>query len=120
MFPYYYKGGEIHCLKYGSTYKDHAKLYDLMKCEEEFIQQTNKKLRIWIDLYKTNITDELLEKLVVNLLNINEHIKKLSIVGLSRINQFRIKRKLSQRNIQFPVTFYSDPEEAKTWLVSER
>jgi hypothetical protein len=92
----------------------------LMKLEEEFIQQTNRKLRIWIDLYKTNITDDLLEKLVNNLLNIDKHIKKLSIVGLSRINQWRIKRKLMKVNIKIPITFYSDPEEAKTWLINER
>lgn len=36
-YPYYYKGGEIHCLKYGSKYKNHEKLFELMKLEEEFI-----------------------------------------------------------------------------------
>ena len=120
LFPYYYKDGEIHCLKYGNKYKDYVKLYELMELEEEFIKQTNQKLRIWIDLYKTNITEELLEKLVNNLLNINDNIKKLSFVGLSRINQWRLKRKLLKTNIEFPISFYSDPEEAKTWLINER
>lgn len=27
LFPYYYKGGEIHCLKYGSKYKNEESWY---------------------------------------------------------------------------------------------
>ncbi|SYX83041.1 hypothetical protein [Paenibacillus alvei] len=45
MFPYYYKGGEIHCLKYGSNYSDTEKLFELMKQEEEFILHTNRRLK---------------------------------------------------------------------------
>lgn len=56
-YPYYYKGGEIHCLKYGSKYKEHDKLFKLMRLEADFIKQINKKQRIWIDLYKTSISN---------------------------------------------------------------
>ncbi|WP_052759664.1 hypothetical protein [Paenibacillus sp. DMB20] len=52
IFPYYYKGGEIHCLKYGNKYKDEEKLFELMKQEEDFIIKTNKKLKIWVDMHK--------------------------------------------------------------------
>ena len=52
LFPYYYKGGEIHCLKYGSKYKKYEELFELMRLEEEFIFKANKKLRIWIDRMK--------------------------------------------------------------------
>jgi hypothetical protein len=52
MFPYYYKGGEIHCLKYGSMYKDGERLFKLMKEEEAFIIEANRKLKIWVDFLR--------------------------------------------------------------------
>lgn len=119
-YPYYYKGGEIHCLKYGSKYKDQDKLFNIMRQEEEFIKQTNKKLRIWIDLYKTSTTSIVLQELAQNLININEQIVKISFVGLSGFSKWRLKRLLKRLDINYPISFYSDPEDAKTWLVNER
>lgn len=120
IFPYYYKGGEIHCLKYGNHYSDEAKLFELMKLEEAFIMETNKKLKIWIDMYKTSITDRVLHEIINNLTNINDYIVKLSFVGLSRWDEWRIKRRIRKAGFKHLISFYSDPEEAKTWLVSER
>ncbi|WP_240479845.1 hypothetical protein [Paenibacillus wynnii] len=120
LFPYFYKGGEIHCLKYGSKFKDYERLFEVMRLEEEFIYQNNKKLKIWIDLYETSITGEVLENLVNNLVNINDYIKKVSFVGLSGVSKWRLKREIKKLDISYPVSFFSDPEEAKTWLVSER
>lgn len=56
IFPYHYKNAEIHCLKYGSFYRNYDDLYNLFKAEEEFIIGNNRKLRIWVDFYKTNKT----------------------------------------------------------------
>lgn len=72
MFPYYYKGGEIHCLKYGSHYSDKGACID-----------------------------------------------KLSIVGLTRFNVWRLKRRMKKSGIRLNISFYEDPEDAKTWLVSD-
>jgi hypothetical protein len=63
IFPYFYKNGELHCLKYGSFYEYEEALVQLMKKEEEFRDRGN---------------------------------------GFS-----------------FAIRHYSDPEEAKTWLVGE-
>jgi hypothetical protein len=41
LFPYYYKGGEIHCLKYGNKYKDHEKLYPVDEIRRG-VYSTNK------------------------------------------------------------------------------
>ncbi|WP_238162593.1 hypothetical protein [Cohnella sp. AR92] len=119
-YPYYYKGGEIHCLKYGSKYKDQEKLFEIMRQEEEFIKLTNKKHRIWIDLYKTTTTNKVRQELVQNLINMNEQIIKISFVGLSGFSKWRLKRMLKRSGISCPISFYSDPEDAKTWLVNER
>ncbi|WP_433923238.1 hypothetical protein [Paenibacillus taichungensis] len=120
LFPYYYKGGEIHCLKYGSKYKKYEELFELMRLEEEFIFKANKKLKIWIDLYETSITEMVLQELVNNLNNLNGYVKKISFVGLSSISKWKLKRKIKNLKLEYPVSYFSDPEEAKTWLISER
>lgn len=120
IFPYYYKGGEIHCLKYGSKFKNKEKLFELMKQEEAFIIQTNKKLKIWIDMYETSMTEKVIQELINNLKNLNDYIERLSFVGLSGMNQWRLKRRMKQAGLKQTISFYADPEDAKTWLVSER
>ncbi|GIP44613.1 hypothetical protein J45TS6_30720 [Paenibacillus sp. J45TS6] len=119
LFPYYYKGGEIHCLKYGSKYKKYEELFELMRLEEEFIFKANKKLRIWIDLYETSTTDIVLQELVNNLNNLNGYVTKISFVGLSSIGKWKLKRKIKNLKLAYPVSYFSDPEEAKTWLISD-
>lgn len=120
IFPYYYKGGEIHCLKYGNKYKDADALFHVMKQEEEFILTTNRQLKVWVDFYKTSITDNVLIAFVENINRLNEHINKLSVVGLSSFNIWRLKRKIRRTKLSLNISFYADPEDAKTWLVSDR
>ncbi|UNK16980.1 hypothetical protein MNQ98_21155 [Paenibacillus sp. N3/727] len=120
IFPYYYKGGEIHCLKYGSKYNNEEKLFELMKQEEEFIFNTNKKLKIWVDMYETSVTNRVLQELSNNINNLRAHIDKLSFVGLSGINIWRLRRRIKKLGITQRISFYKDPEDAKTWLVNER
>lgn len=119
VFPYYYKGGQIHCLKYGSKYKDTAQLFEIMAREEEFIISTGKKLKIWVDFYKTSLTSIVLEHFITNIGNISEYVDRMSIVGLSRFNQWRLRRGLKNSGIKFKISFFEDPEDAKTWLIGD-
>ncbi|OME88979.1 MULTISPECIES: hypothetical protein [Paenibacillus] len=120
IFPYYYKGGEIHSLKYGNKYKDEETLFELMKQEEDFIIKTNKKLKIWVDMYTIPVTSTVLQELINNLKNLDNYIERLSFVGLSAINEWRLKRSIKKAGVTLKISYYSDPEEAKTWLVSEK
>jgi hypothetical protein len=120
IFPYYYKGGEIHCLKYGSKHSNEDTLIKLMKQEEEFIFKKNRKLKIWVDFYETSITERVLQEFINNIKNLNEYIDKLSVVGLTRLNIWRLKRRIKRSGIKLRITFYIDPEEAKTWLISDK
>ncbi|WP_254773038.1 hypothetical protein [Paenibacillus sp. NFR01] len=52
--------------------------------------------------------------------NLKDHISKISFVGLSGIGQWRLKQRLKRLNPRYPVSFFKDPEAAKTWLVHER
>ncbi|OZB96207.1 hypothetical protein [Paenibacillus sp. XY044] len=119
-YPYYYKGGEIHCLKYGSKYKNHDQLFALMRQEEAFIfQHSNKKLKIWVDFYKTSVTKSVIQELIHNMDRLNARIQKLSFVGLSGVNRWRVRRGLKKLKPDYMVSYFSDPEEAKTWLIRE-
>ncbi len=121
LFPYYYKNGEIHCLKYGSFHSDEAALFALMRAEEEFLARQGRKLPTWVDFYETKRTNRVLVEFVENIHRLENHLTKMAIVGLSFSDQWRyryIKLK-SGHAFPFPVRFFSDPEEAKTWLVGE-
>lgn len=121
IFPYFYKNGELHCLKYGSYYEQEEALIRLMKEEEMFLLNQPKRLPVWVDLYKTKLNPRVLEALLNNLDTLQSRILRLALVGMS----FGAKRKwewlLKNRESGFPFTIrhYSDPEEAKTWLVGE-
>ncbi|CAH0119957.1 hypothetical protein PAE9249_02466 [Paenibacillus sp. CECT 9249] len=120
MYPYFYKGGEVHCLKYGGFLKNKHRLFALMREEEEFIRRTNKQLRIWIDLYETKVTKEVLIELIQSLKRINHHIQKLTIVGLPLITRWKLDRLIKgDKSTGLNITYFKDPEDAKTWLVNE-
>lgn len=120
-FPYYYKGGEIHCLKYGSFFTDEEALLSVMHAEEEFITQSNRQLRVWIDFYETRLTDKVLTELLRGLGRARQHIIKVAIVGCSWKDQWRLRLLGKKLGTGFPVPirFFQDPEIAKTWLVGE-
>ncbi len=121
MFPYYYKNGELFGVHFGSFFNDEERLLALMKAEEEFITQQNRQLPIWIDFYETRLTDRILIEFISSMNRIRRFITRLAIVGCSRRDQWRIKRlekKLCSK-LPPPVKYFSDPEVAKTWLVSE-
>jgi len=120
-FPYFYKGGEVHCLKYGSFFGNEGKLFEVMHAEEEFVKRTNKKLRIWVDFYDTKATATVLNEFVESLKRIEPHIFKLTIVGLSFLAKRRLNRRLKAQGAAkvYGVKYFVDPEDAKSWLVSE-
>jgi len=120
-FPYYYKGGEIHCLHYGSFFSDEEGLLALMKEEEAFIAKPSRHLLIWVDFYETKLTDKVLTGFAESMNRLRPHTIKLAIVGFSFRDKFRIYRlnKHPSMELPKPTQFFSDPEDAKTWLVSE-
>lgn len=119
VFPYYYKGGEIHCLKYGSFKNNSSQLFEIMKLEEEFIKKKERPLRIWVDFYETDLSDEVLEQFCDHIDSIKKQIVKLAIVGVHFFEKKKINHLLKIRGIMIRVKYDSDPEVAKTWLVGE-
>lgn len=121
LCPYYYMDGELHPLKYGSYFKNKDRLFNVIKAEEEFILKSSGQYnrRIWIDLYETILDEEVIEKLVVHIKNISPKIYKLCLVGCSFMDKQRIRRQMAINNMEIveQIRFFSDPEEAKQWLV---
>lgn len=120
-FPYYYKGGEIHCLKYGSYYSNEDSLFNVMKAEEAFVAQTNKRLRVWVDFYKTKLTKQVLTEFLWSTMRLKPYLYRLAIVGFSYLDKRRMLRIIHKlkMNVGIFIRFFNDPEDAKTWLVSE-
>jgi len=114
--------GELHPLKYGSYFNDKEKLIKIIKAEEEFILNSpgEKNRRIWIDMYETNLDEELAEELVRHMINIKSKIMKICIVGCSKKSLFRKKLKTEDSFLFNCIEFFSVPEDAKMWLIGKK
>jgi hypothetical protein len=121
LCPYYYMGGELHPLKYGSFFKDRDRLCKVIKAEEDFIIDSSGKhnRRIWMDLFETSLDKEIIGEIVRHIGIIRPKILKLCLVGCSAANRHEFIRQMRRMNLDIAdqVEFFSDPEEAKQWLL---
>lgn len=122
MFPYYYKNGELFGMHFGSYFSNEAGVIAMMKAEAEFFTRQHRHLGVWIDFYETKLTDRVIEEFIEMIKRMQPKLTKLGIVGASVIARWKINRHIRKTNSLFslPVKYYEDPEEAKTWLVSEQ
>jgi hypothetical protein len=120
-YPYYFKGGTLLGLHYGSFFKNEEALLARMRAEEEFINNSVRQSPLWIDFYQTRLTDKILVEFSTSILRLQKHITKMAIVGCSFWDKRRLMKLMTKtgRKFPMPVGFFSDPERAKTWLVSE-
>ncbi len=120
LSPYYYKGGYFHGIHYGSYFDNESALLSVMAEEEAYILKSPERRRVIIDLYETNLSSFLVEK-------ISEHVNKLSprIVKLAISSDKKSLRQLQKAIVKTAslsigqLYFCTDMEEAKTWLVSD-
>ena len=123
LCPYYFMGGELHPLHYGSYFNNKKELFAIIKAEEDFILASsgNNNRRIWIDLYETVIDNEVVDVLVDHFKAIRHKILKLCLVGCSSKDREKIKSKMRQQNMDLldQTQYFSDPEEAKQWLIGK-
>lgn len=120
LSPYYYKGGYFHGIHYGSYFHDSDALFAMMEKEEIFILSSPQRRRILIDLYETNLSDAVIERLEKHITSLSPNIVKLGITTdrkSLRLLQKSIWKGIPLKNGQ--VYFSTDMEETKTWLVSD-
>jgi hypothetical protein len=121
IFPYSYKGGELLGLHFGSFHADEEGLLARMRAEEEFMAGLHRHFPLWIDFYETKLTDRVLIEFLRSMYRSRNFITKLAIVGCSRRDKNQMLRlgKKSNIGLPMPIRFFDNPEDAKTWLVSE-
>jgi len=121
-FPYYYKGGQLYCLHLGSYGADEQKVIDLIGAETDFLLGQCRSMPVWVDFYETKLTSRVLAAWVVCLVKTHALIPKLGVVGCGWVARWRMRRALARAPelAALPVRYFADPEDAKTWIVSER
>ncbi len=121
IFPYYYKNGELFGMHLGSYFSDEDGVIAMMKAEAEFSARQHHRLGLWIDFYETKLTDRVIQEFIEMLQQMRPRLTKLGIVGAPFIARWKINRLIRKTELlaSLPVKYYEDPEEAKTWLVSE-
>ncbi len=122
LCPYYYKGGELHPLHYGSYGDNLDRLTEIIDAEEKFILSSSSGGRyVWIDLYETNFTDSMITKLSQHIINISPRVSKLALVGCSKRVHKTIIRHLREAKCGLAGTIrcFDDPEISKDWLVGK-
>ena len=92
-----------------------------MKAEEIFFLEQNHSIGLWMDFYQTRLTDRVIGELIEMLEHIHHRMLKLGLVGCSFMERWRINRLIKKTKglSKLPVRYFDDPEDAKTWLVSE-
>ena len=122
IFPYPYKNGELYGLHLGSFGENEEALIARMRAEALFFNEQKRSLGIWMDFYQTKLSDRVIEELIEFLRKTRPHTLKLGLVGCSSADRRRIDRRIQAvaELAGLPVRYFSDPEEAKAWLVSER
>ena len=91
----------------------------MMSEEEKFILKSPERRRILIDLYETNLSDSLIEKIVEHISRIKPRIVKLAISS-DKKSLHKLKKVFNKKRLLGvgQLYFCTDMEEAKTWLVS--
>ena len=121
IFPYYYKNGELFGLHLGSFGSDGQGVIERMQAEQLFIAQQGRNIPVWMDFYQTALTDEVVACLIEMLVRIHHLVPKICFVGCSNRAKRKIKKLMAETAslAAVPARFFKDPEDAKTWLVSE-
>lgn len=121
LFPYYYKNGELFGLHLGSFGADEDRVIARMKADELFFLEQHHSIGMWLDLCQTKMTDRVIGELIQFLEHTRHLTLKMALVGCSMIDRWRISRAIKKAKSlsDLPIRYYDDPEEAKTWLVTE-
>lgn len=118
---YAWEGGIFHGVHYGDFHDDSQALFDLIEKEEAFLLKSPQKRRILFDLYHTDLTDEVLEHLMIHLSNISSRITKVAFAAERR--ELRKLKRAIKKSQPVPLSycmFDEDQNTNKRWLVSDR
>jgi hypothetical protein len=120
-FPYFYKGGEVFRLEFGNFDTNEEEVIGMMKAEEIFLAQQNQTMGVWVDFYHTKLTQRVINQFIAMLEHIRSRVPKLGLVGCSFIARWKISRLVKKTGClsTLPIKYFDNPDDAKSWLVSE-
>ena len=120
-FPYSYKGGELFGFHLGGFGANEDGVIARMKAEEIFFTQQQRSIGLWIDFCQTRLSSRVVGEFVGTMEHIHNRVLKLGLVGCSTLDRWKISRTMKKSAClsSLPTKYFSDPEDAKTWLVSE-
>ncbi|MDO5519571.1 MAG: hypothetical protein Q4G58_03655 [bacterium] len=108
----------IYTLNYNGFYSDYDKLYHVMELENEYLHNHKEEcLHLCTLFYNTNVTSEVIERYIQQLLTYKDNIDKIAIVGIP-VNErpvFRVKLVKEDRK-PFHYQFFSSVKSAVEWL----
>ena len=123
MFPYYYKNGELFGMHLGSYADREDDLIAMMQAEGAFfLEQSHSLAGVWLDFYGTHLTPRVIDRLAEMVCQIQPRVTRLAMAGCPFWTRRKINQRFREAGIlpHLRVRYFSDPEDAKTWLVSER
>lgn len=118
---YAWEGGISHGVHYGDFHGDSQVLFDLIAKEEAFLLKSPQKRRILFDLYHTDLTDEVLEHLMIHLSHIAPRIIKVAFAAEGK--ELRKLKRAIKKSQPIPLSycmFGEDQNTNKSWLVNDR
>jgi hypothetical protein len=101
----------------GSFKNDEAGVIERIKAEEVFFFRQRKKMGLWIDFFHTELSGRVMEEFGRFVLHAGEYISRLAMARVPFVSRLKFSKCLKGNSI--PIRYYSDPEEAKSWLVAD-
>lgn len=120
LSEYHYENGTFHGVHYGDFHDDSEAFFALVDKEEEFLLASPQNRRILFDLYYTNMTDEVLNYLMIHLSHISSRVIKIAFAAEAKELR-KLKRAIKKEN-PIPIgrcMFGEDQNTDKSWLVSD-
>lgn len=92
----------------------------MMEKEEAFILKSPEQRRILMDFYQTQLSDEVLERILAHIVNLESRIIKLAIITDRKNLRHMVKAMKKQGGFHMERLYFgTDMEDGKTWLVSD-
>lgn len=117
---YYFNGGILNPIHYGSYFNDMEAFCRMMEAEEAHIMASRQTRRINVDMYETHLTAEVRRLLCGHFARMASRITKLGIYGADAATRRALKKHLVKGGHlgAGQLWFHDDPEVLKAWTVA--
>lgn len=112
---------ELHCCHLDGYHEQRGSFLKRLSDIEAYFtgKPATSKYRIWYNVDETWLDQAAIAEIAESVTRMQQHIVKIAFIGMGRIQQWALKRKLNSITGQpsFPYSFFADAERAKEWLI---